>query len=178
MTNDHFIEPSQKFFYMSRFFFLCSLSLVLMTNCNNNSDSAGKSSDTTPPPPPLAATLPSIPLETMQMLWEKCDYVDYLFYELPISMSLNEQTSIRYALRQVAADPAPLKPECKPIGRVFFQVKGENAAEADIFFTTGCTYFVFYVDGKKTYSNYMTEEGIQHLNNTLMKAKALRQKVK
>lgn len=176
MTHDHFLELVQKLFCMIRFFFISCLALVLMTNCNNNSGSTNKSAVSPPPPPPVA-TLPSIPLDTMQMLWEKCDYVDYLFYQLPISMSLNEQTSIRYALRQIAAEPAPLKPECQPIGRIFFQVKGENAAQADIFFSPGCTYFVFYENGKKTYSNYMTEEGIQYLNNQLMQAKALRQKV-
>lgn len=176
MTKDHLLKPAQNYFCMIRFFILSFLALVLMTHCKNNSVPSQKTSVATPSPP--VVTLPSIPLDTMQMLWEKCDYVDYLFYQLPISMSLNEQTSIRYSLRQVAAEPAPLKPECKPIGRIFFQVKGENAAEADIYFSPGCTYFVFYENGKKTYSNYMTQEGIQYLNNQLMQAKALRQKVK
>ena len=112
-----------------------------------------------------AATLPGVPMEVVKNLWEHCDYVDYLFYNLPISMSLNNQPSIRNALSHIASDAAPTPPQCKSIGRIFYQIKGENVQMAEIYFTPGCTYFVFLKDDKPAYANYMTPEGVDYLNN-------------
>ncbi len=116
-------------------------------------------------------SLPSLPVQTAQMLFEQCDYVDYVFYELPISMSLYEKPSIQRAVRHISATPAAMDPRCKPVGRIFFQIEGENVVQADIYFTPGCTYFVFLDEqGKPQYGNQMTDECIQYLNNNFMHA--------
>ena len=121
------------------------------------------------------ATLPSPPLVTLEYLWENCDYVDYVFYELPFSMSLQEPAAIKNAISHFASDPAPMKPGCKPIGRLFFQVKGENIIETDMYFSEGCTYFVFIEDQKPKYSAYMTPEAVQFMNNNLAQVNQMRQ---
>ena len=115
--------------------------------------------------PQPSASLPSIPMDVLKNLWDNCDNVDYVFYNLPISMNLNNKPSIQNALSHIASDPAPLQPQCKAIGRIFYMIKGENVQMADIYFTSGCTYFVFLVDDKPAYSNFMTPEGVQYLNN-------------
>ena len=137
-------------------------------SCQN--DAPASEEETTVTQPTAKPTLPSLPLETIQYLWENCDYVDYVFYTLPISMSLNEKGSIQYVLRHISADAAPLDPNCKPIGRIFYQIKGENFLEADIFFQKGCTYFKFLKDGQATYANFMTDDGINYLNDNIAKA--------
>jgi len=122
-------------------------------------------------PPPPAATLPGIPMDLMKNLWDNCDYVDYVFYNLPISMSLDNKASIQNALTHVASEPAPMPPQCKSIGRIFYQIKGENVQMAEIYFTPGCLYFVFLgQDEKPAYCNYMTPEGVQYLNNIFSQA--------
>jgi len=117
-----------------------------------------------------ADTFPSIPIPKLQDLWENCDYIDYVFYQLPISMSLDQDNSIKYALSHISSSGAPKKPECKSIGRVFYQVKGENQEEAELYFSEGCTFFVFLENGKPKYGNYMTPTGAQYLNNTFQSA--------
>lgn len=117
----------------------------------------------------------SVPLETMQKLWNECDHVDYIFYDLPISMSLDEKASIQYSVRHVADEAAPLKPECKPAGRVSYHIKGNIALEGDFYFSNGCTYFVFFKDNKKAYANYMTDDAIQYFNNNIQQAQQMRQ---
>ncbi len=115
--------------------------------------------------------LPSLPVQTAQRLYEQCDYVDYVFYELPISMSLYEKASIQAAVRHISATPAGLDPRCKPIGRIFFQIDGENVLQGDIYFKPGCTYFIFLdEEGKPQYGNQMTDECIQYLNNNFTHA--------
>ncbi len=147
--------------------------LLISFSCNNASESAAEETTEAAAEP----TLNSLPVESVQYLWENCDYIDYMFYYLPISMSLNEKGAIQYALRHISADAAIINPECKPIGRVFYQVKGENALEADIFFQEGCTYFKFLNNNKPVFANYMTDDGIKYLNDNIKKANEMNQNV-
>jgi hypothetical protein len=149
--------------------------LIMCFGCQNDSSNSADQNTTTTQP--AAPSLPSMPLETIQFLWENCDYIDFVFYQLPISMSLNEKSSIQYALRHISADAARLDPNCKPIGRVFYQVKGENHSEADIYFQQGCTYFKFLKDNKPVYANYMTDEGIKYMNENIERGQQMQQDI-
>lgn len=112
-----------------------------------------------------APTYPSISQATLQKLWNECDYVDYVFYDLPISMNQSDQPSIRGAIRQIAQESPIINPNCKSIGRIFYQIKGENYLEADLYFASDCVYFLFLEDGKPKYANRLTAEAIQFYQN-------------
>jgi len=107
----------------------------------------------------------TIPNELMQVLVDSTDYVDYLFYDMDFSMSMDNKQGIMYALAKIGDTPAQLNPACKPIGRMFFQIKGRNAAEADLYFSQGCTYLVFMKDNAPVYANSMSDVGKTFLNN-------------
>ena len=145
-----------------RYILFLFVSLLLFSACGNSTNSEAETTVQNAEP-----MLPSFPLEKLEYLWQYCDYIDYIFYELPISMSLDTKAAIQYSLSHVAQTTPPAMPQCKPVGRVFYQVDGENYAEADLYFSQGCTYFVFMEDQKPTYANYMTDEGIQYMNNNL-----------
>jgi len=154
---------------MSRIIILCCTTIIFSIACNNPSAEDGDAKNApvneqaAPPANATAPTLPSIPIETVQKLWEECDYIDFVYFELPISSSMQDKAAIQHALRHIAGQPAPLFPNCKPIGRIFYQIKGENFLEADIHYGEGCNFFVFYQGGKKMYSNYMTQDGIKYI---------------
>lgn len=116
-------------------------------------------------------TLPSIGLEVLENLWENCDFVDYVYYELPISASLDKQGSIRTAISHIEETPVAKLPGCKAIGRVFYQIEGENVLQGDIFFTKGCTYFL-WVDKKGKYfaGNLMMDSAIQFFASNIQAA--------
>ena len=147
---------------------------ILITACGSN-NSQEETTTTTPAPSeqaqktpattPDLEPLPSLPMVTLEYLWNNCDFIDYVFYELPISMSLDNQKTIQYVLGHIAEDPAPLRPQCKSIGRIFYQVDGENVLEADMYFSEGCTYLAFREGGEVKYANYMTQDGVNYLNN-------------
>lgn len=145
-----------------------------MVACNQD-----KPASTPPPatPPPPAATLPSVPLELLEKLWNEGTQVDYIFYDHPFTMSLTDKPSIQYAVRHIAEQPAPLKPECKATGRVTYQVKGDIVLEGDFYFSTGCTYFVFEKNRVKTYANYMSDDGITYFNEQIQQAMKMQQQV-
>lgn len=163
--------------------FFCLVLFLFATSCQNNAPTEENTETSTPQEEqpklvPAGEFLPSVPVEKLEYLWTNCDYVDYVFYELPISMSLDTKNSIQYVLSHIAENPASLRPDCKPIGRIFYQVEGENYLEADLYFSNGgCTYFVFLEDGKPKYGNYMTEDGAKYMNNNLSQAGAIQQKI-
>lgn len=109
--------------------------------------------------------LPSITMEKMKTIWDECDYIDFVFYKTNFSMSMDKKESIQGTVRHIAQETPILNPACKSIGRVFFEIQGETFSEAEIFFQDGCQYFVFYENKKKTYANYMSQEGITHYTN-------------
>ena len=109
--------------------------------------------------------LPMIPNALMQVLIDSTDYVDYLFYDMDFSMSMDNKQGVMYSLAKIGEKPAPLNATCKPIGRIFYQIKGRNAAEADLYFSKGCTYLVFMKENSPVYANSMSEVGKTFLNN-------------
>ena len=156
---------------MKRYFFIISFSLALFA-CKQEKPGG--------PPHPAGHTachcgsgpaqvLPSVPLSTLQMLFTECDHVDYIFYDLPMSMSVDEKPSIQNALRFIAEDPASIRPECKATGRVSYHVKGNIILEADFYFSNNCTYFIFYRGKEKAYGNLMTENGVVYFKNLIEK---------
>jgi len=101
--------------------------------------------------------------------------VDYIFYNYPFTLSLTEKGSIQFSTRHFAEEPAPLRPECKAAGRVTYQINGDIVLEGDFFFSTGCTYFVFYEKQEKKFANYMTDDGIKYFNEQIQQALKLRE---
>lgn len=120
-----------------------------------------------------SAQLPSITVELMQKLYDKCDYVDYLFYESDFSMSMNNKGSIQQTLTHVSEGVPVLNPNCKSIGRVFYEIEGNTEIEAEIFFSNECQYFVFMKDQKQIYANNITGDGVAHFNNIFEQAKKM-----
>lgn len=151
------------------------LTTLLMAACGP--DKPAMPPQQAPPPPAPAATLPSVPLELLEKIWQEGTQVDYIFYNDPFTMSLTDKPSIQYAVRHVAEQPAPLLPNCKPKGRVTYQIKGDIVLEGDFYFSTGCTYFVFEKDRVKTYANYMTDDGIKYFTEQIKQAMDMQQKM-
>ncbi len=121
------------------------------------------------------ANLPSIPKEMMQKLWDQCEFVDYIFYELPFSMSQTEQPSIRANLNYVGTGSIPGVPStCKAIGREFFQINGEIVMEAEVYFSQECRFYIFFEDGKPKYSNKMSPDGEKFYNQMITQALEMR----
>ncbi|WP_367393109.1 hypothetical protein [Lewinella sp. LCG006] len=130
---------------------------------DQNQETAQTETATTVPAPATTETpttpYPSITQEKMMHLYNNCDYIDFVFYSTNFSMSQNTQAAIRTTLGTVSTTPAKVISSCQPIGRVFFQIDGQNAEEADLFFGGACMYYLFLENGTYTYGNQLTEEG-------------------
>lgn len=119
--------------------------------------------------------LPALPISELQMLYDKASYVDYIFYELPFSLSQDNQASIRANLGLMSPDRlTTLSLSCKPIGREFFQVDGEIAYEADLYFSEGCYGYVFLQNNKPAFANMISQEGQKFYQNIIQQAEKVR----
>ncbi|MCC6725661.1 MAG: hypothetical protein IT258_14225 [Saprospiraceae bacterium] len=156
--------------------FFVLITILALAACKDEKTSQPAATNTPPPAQP-AATLPSVPIEVVKQLWDEGTQVDYIFYDYPFTMSLSEKPAIQNAVRHISESPAPLKPECKPLGRVTYQAKGEIVLEGEFFFSQGCTYFVFEKNRTKTYANFMTEEAGQYFNAQIQQALKMQQQV-
>jgi len=170
---------------MNRILTIIFLFSILFSACEQTSEANNKTPEAKAPSSKPAtpeqtgpvvlsdAYLPSIPMTVLQNLWTTCNQMDYIFYELPISSSVNDSPSAQAHLRHISDTPVSIteKNRCKKaIGRVFYKNNGEDLIESDIFFGGGCAFFVFYKKGKPTYSNVMTPAAVDHFNQLIAAA--------
>jgi len=161
---------------MNRLSIILLFITFLFVACDNTSTQAKEQENAATAPGPVVradAYLPSITMPELQQLWKNCNQMDYIFYELPISSSVNDNASAQSHLRHISDTPAGMKEKdlCgKAIGRIFYKSDGEDLTSAEVYFAGGCAFYVFYKDGKKTYSNLMTPEGVNHFNQIIATA--------
>lgn len=143
-----------------------------LMSCGGGSAAEGEAQqDSTAEQPAAAApTYPSIPADTLRMLFTECDYIDYVFYYTNFSVSQKEKGDIQTALTYIASETPEINPNCKPVGRIFYQVEGENRAEADLYYTEQCIYYVFLEDGQPAYANRIMPAGINFYNKIFSSA--------
>ncbi len=152
---------------LSRLLFLASC-LLLLSHCGNNNSAASTdaaSTNNTTAPAATTASYPSIPVERLEYLWNNATYMDVVFYELPVSMNQSTLESIRSTLAHIAEEVPAIPPNCKSIGRIFFQVGQQNVESAEIYFQPGCTFYLWLENDKPAYANQMTEDGVAFYNN-------------
>lgn len=149
-------------------FLLLFFSISLLCHCNPNPASTASQTPATTQPAAdntQGKSYPSIPIERLQYLWDNASYMDVVFYELPISMNQSSLASIRTTLAHIAEVTPTISPNCKSIGRIFFQVGPKNVETAEIYFQPGCTCYLWLENDKPVYANNMTEEGVAFYNN-------------
>lgn len=136
------------------------LCLSIILSCGSSSKDKAESTNKTQPA--ISMVLPSIPEAELKDLFVNCDFVDYIFYELPFSMSYDNPTTIQSALQWVSTNSEIPTSGCKALGRMLFQSKGEQIMEAELYVSDSCGHYIWYKNGKKTYANKMTNTGHQH----------------
>ncbi len=109
-------------------------------------------------------------------VWNEGEMIDYLFHDLPFSMSQDEQISIQTNLTYLDQGLVYSIPKgCKPMARQFYQVGGEIILEGDIYHGNGCHFYVFHQNGKPVYANQMNDKGKTFFNNIVKQAMQARQ---
>lgn len=149
---------------------------LLITACNQEvadkkdhvENNPSTTTKTVPSTNQEAILYPSLTQAKMTELWDNCTFVDYTFYNLPLSLSLDNPGAIKNSLQHISTQTVPAsKKVCKPAGRIFYQKNGEDLLEADIYLSKDCQFYVFYENKKPSYANMMSEQGINFFKTTL-----------
>jgi hypothetical protein len=157
---------------MNRYFFIALLLTGILYSCGSDGSADSQNDTTEPATNPVAEvpSYPSVPADTIKALFNECDYIDYVFYYTNFSVSQKEQRDIQTAITYIASETPEINPNCKPVGRIFYQVEGENRVEADLYFSQGCMYYLFYEDGKPAYANRIMPNGISFYTKIFQRA--------
>lgn len=104
--------------------------------------------------------LPPLTLDMMKKMIAEVDYIDYIMYDLPFSVSQDTKADINSNIMFISNIPAgDVSSACKPIGRKFYNIKGETYLVADIYFSNGCAFYIFLEGEQPKYSAKFTKEG-------------------
>lgn len=153
---------------MLRLLSLLLVVLVLLA-CGND---AGTETAAPTAAPIAPATLPPLPLSELQALYDRVDYIDYLFTSLPISMSQQTPSDVKAAVTHISDEaPATMDPSCKVMAQIFYEAEGKTLRRADMYYGPTCTYLVWNENGQPAYASRLTAPGIQFFNSVLKNVK-------
>lgn len=125
----------------------------------------------TPEKTVVAGAYNSIPKATMQKLWDNCTLVDYIFHDLPFSMSQTEINSIRSTINYIGVEAQETIPAgSKAICRQIWQIDGEVILEVDVHYGDLGNFFVFIENNKPVYANKMTDGGVGFFGQVIRQA--------
>lgn len=104
---------------------------------------------------------PSIPRETMEMLWSKCTNIDLIFSNLPYSVSTNSNEESRPLLMHISTDAAFVDAKCPFTASVVYLANGQIVLESNLYYSDNqeCCYMVFLENGQPKYANYLSQQG-------------------
>lgn len=109
----------------------------------------------------------------MKKLYENCDYIDFIFYHMDFSMSVNAITNVRRVVTFVDKAQPAANLTCPAIGRIIYLDDGELLIEADMHFGKDCQHLVFYKDNKQVYANRITPQGIAYFQQMFNQVKVV-----
>lgn len=160
-----------------RYFYLVAFISTILFSCKNgNTDQqliTKDSGETQVATNANDISYPSLTKEIIKDLAMNCDFVDYIFYDLPISISQDDKKAIVSNINFISKEvPTRIPPGCKAMGRKSFMQNGEILIEADIYLNKeeGCYLYVFYKDGKKAYANNISSDGVNFYFNVFNQA--------
>lgn len=114
--------------------------------------------------------LESIPRSVIMDLWQNCTYIDYIFHDLPFSMSQDEKESIQANLNYIATEAQAYIPNnCKAMARQMFHVGGDIVLECDVYLSDNCQFYVFVENEKPKYANKMTPDALKFFGTMFSK---------
>lgn len=149
---------------------------LLIISCKSDKPSKGAIVKPDPIEKPIeytGAEIPGISKEVLDRLINKCTFIDYIFHDLPFSLSQSEDPSIDQNIGFIDFNRpiGRLIKGCKPIGRKFFQINGNIEYDVDVYLSKHCRYYVFVdKDNKPLYANYMTDSAVLFYNNVIKQA--------
>lgn len=160
---------------MKRFIFYPTLlfCLVFLANCKNpGADVVEAALPEGQLIVPEGFSKEGINRETMELLLNNGDHIDYIFTSIPLSMNQDGRNAMMQDLRFVSNKVMTGVPQsCAPLARKIYLGNGEILMEADIYFSEGCLFQIYIKDEKPLFGNLLSQEGITFYKNLMLEAR-------
>ncbi|HJW30871.1 MAG TPA: hypothetical protein VJ508_16670 [Saprospiraceae bacterium] len=152
-----------------RLFPLLTITLIVFAACSGKK---GNGTSTEQPASAAQNSLPFLSNLEISKLYAMSQKVDIIFYNLPISVSQDDEESAKNTVLYITpASPANMG-SCKAIGRLSWISEGKIVREADFYLGDNCHYLVFMEHNQPVFANDMGKEGVEFFTNIMNQAKA------
>ena len=112
--------------------------------------------------------LPPLSKEWANRLFNSTTYLDFIFYNVSYTLSMNESQSIKQFISGIGTKHVFQDKNCPSQGRIFFQEEGNVFMEADIHYIENqCAYLVFFIGNKAMFANELNDSGKEMFRNYL-----------
>jgi hypothetical protein len=112
--------------------------------------------------------LPPLSKEWAERLFNTTTYLDFIFYNVSYTLSMNESQSIKQFISGIGTKHVFQDKNCPSQGRIFFQEEGNVFMEADIHYIENqCAYLVFFIGNKAMFANELNDSGKEMFRNYL-----------
>lgn len=161
----------------TRLMSLLFCALLLTISCKENTNESAEQAKDAETSAESGPTLPPLPDADRAKMMQQCDFIDYIWHELPFSISQKDPEAVKSNITFISYEGLNVLPtDCKNIGRKSYQIHGEIFYDADIYFGEGCYYYVFLRNEKPMFANKMTQEGINFYKGIFSQALQMRNK--
>ena len=124
-------------------------------------------------------TLPGIPFEIRNKLRNEVTFVDYTWFNLPISISQGVEDGVKTNVEFISEEvPSIIPSTCKPVAHKYFSINGEIYMDIDVYFSNGCFFYLFLENNKPKYANLITEQGINFYTQITGQSSGVAKKIK
>lgn len=139
---------------------LLLLAMIFGIGCGSDA-----SDQQTPAPPDTPETYPLAPAGLTDSLADVLTSIDFIFHELPISMSVSERSGIRNLMTHFTpGEPQVVNHGCQPIGRITYVASGEVLYFGDLYFAATCSFVRFYTKNMApTFTMKLNHRGMEFL---------------
>ncbi len=137
--------------------------LLLLAGCSEQPPSPREMAPQVTAPVPMYPVLPAPLLDSLAPL---VTHIDFIFYHLKHSISLNEPNGIMTHLSHIAGpEEVPQDHGCKPVGRIFYMASGQTVLTGDLYFSGKCRFVLFLENEKPVYAARLNDQGVLFLTN-------------
>ncbi len=145
---------------------------VMFISCNGGS-SENTANATAETPAAQQATFPTPPTDFLQDIYERVDYIDFVFDKTNFSVSVSDKANAQRNVTYLSQD-AVKDINCTPyMGRMYFSSEGVEIAVAQMHYSDNCKYFIFVDKHQRPkYACLMSEAALAFFENIFSRVQA------
>lgn len=145
---------------------------MLMISCKGGSS---ESTEATSPSTPAVqkATLPTPPTDFLQGIYDRVDYIDFIFDKTNFSISVSDKENAKRNVTYLSQDAVD-DVNCTPyMGRMYFSAEGVEIAVAQMHYSDDCKYFIFVDKSQRPkYACKMSQAALAFFENIFSRVQA------